>query len=133
MTEEELEEEAYQYDKEHLCSGKGARWYHNVTIKEAYLAGAEPREKRIAELEEENKVLKEENEKLQLLLDVQNFLIEPKNKEKKEHLQQNGWVEIAMPCSKEDARDCLTKQEGLCKSTDGLCRIKINLSRLCKC
>ena len=51
MTEEELEEEAYQYDKEHLCSGKGARWYHNVTIKEAYLAGAEPREKRIAELE----------------------------------------------------------------------------------
>ena len=77
--------------------------------------------------------LEEENEKLQLLLDVQNFLIEPKNKEKKEHLKQNGWVEIAMPCSKEDARDCLTKQEGLCESTDGLCRIKINLSRLCKC
>lgn len=86
-----------------------------------------------SELEEENKALKEENEKLQLLLDVQNFLIEPKNKEKKEHLKQNGWVEIAMPCSKEDARDCLTKQEGLCESTDGLCRIKINLSRLCKC
>lgn len=77
--------------------------------------------------------LEEENEKLQLLLDVQNFLIEPKNKEKKEHLKQNGWVEIAMPCSKEDARDCLTKQEGLCESTDGLCRIKINLSRLCRC
>jgi hypothetical protein len=77
--------------------------------------------------------LEEENEKLQLLLDVQNFLIEPKNKEKKEHLKQSGWVEITMPCSKEDARDCLTKQEGLCESTDGLCRIKINLSRLCKC
>lgn len=77
--------------------------------------------------------LEEQVKDLQLLLDVQNFLIEPKNKEKKEHLKQNGWVEIAMPCSKEDARDCLTKQEGLCKSTDGLCRIKINLSRLCKC
>lgn len=84
-------------------------------------------------LKRENAKLKEENEKLQLLLDVQNFLIEPKNKEKKEHLKQNGWVEIAMPCSKEDARDCLTKQEGLCESTDGLCRIKINLSRLCRC
>lgn len=89
--------------------------------------------KHFVDLEKENKALKEENEKLQVLLDVQNFLIEPKNKEKKEHLQQNGWVEITMPCSKEDARDCLTKQEGLCESTDGLCRIKINLSRLCKC
>ncbi len=86
-----------------------------------------------SELEKENKALKEENEKLQLLLDVQNFLIEPKNKEKKEKLKQSGWVEITMPCSKEDARDCLTKQEGLCESTDGLCRIKINLSRLCGC
>ena len=84
-------------------------------------------------LKRENVKLKEENEKLQLLLDVQNFLIEPKNKEKKEQLKQSGWVEITMPCSKEDARDCLTKQEGLCESTDGLCRIKINLSRLCKC
>lgn len=84
-------------------------------------------------LKQKNKELKEENEKLQLLLDVQNFLIEPKNKEKKEKLKQSGWVEITMPCSKEDARDCLTKQEGLCESTDGLCRIKINLSRLCGC
>lgn len=81
----------------------------------------------------ENKALKEENEKLQLLLDVQNFLIEPKNEEKKEWLKQNGWVEITMPCSKEDAKDCLTKQEGLCESEDGLCHIKINLSRLCGC
>lgn len=91
------------------------------------------REDEFEKLVIENKALKEENEKLQLLLDVQNFLIEPKNKEKKEHLKQNGWVEITMPCSKEDARDCLTKQEGLCESTDGLCRIKINLSSLCKC
>lgn len=58
MTKEELEEEAYQYDKEHLRSGKGARWYHNVTIKEAYLAGAKPREERIAELKNENLELK---------------------------------------------------------------------------
>ncbi len=50
MTKEELEEEAYQYDKEHLRDN-GTRWYHNVTIREAYLAGAKPREKRIAELE----------------------------------------------------------------------------------
>lgn len=91
------------------------------------------REDEFEKLVIENKALKEENEKLQLLLDVQNFLIEPKNKEKKEHLKQSGWVEITMPCSKEDARDCLTKQEGLCESTDGLCRIKINLSRLCRC
>ena len=51
MTKEELEEEAYQYDIEHLRGGKGARWYHNVTIRQAYLASAEPREKRISELE----------------------------------------------------------------------------------
>ena len=58
MTKEELEEEAYQYDKEHLCSGKGARWYHNVTIKEAYLAGAKPREERISELESQIEKMK---------------------------------------------------------------------------
>lgn len=52
MTDKELEKEAYQYDADHLRSGKGARWYHNVTVKEAYLAGAVPREKRIAELEQ---------------------------------------------------------------------------------
>lgn len=59
MTKEELEEEAYQYDKEHLCGGKGARWYHNVTIREAYLASAEPREKRIDELEAQVEKMKD--------------------------------------------------------------------------
>jgi hypothetical protein len=54
MTKEELEKEAYQYDKEHLCDN-GTRWYHNVTIRQAYLAGSEPREKRIAELEKKIK------------------------------------------------------------------------------
>lgn len=50
MTKEDLEKEAYQYDVEHLRDN-GTRWYHNVTVREAYLAGAEPREKRITELE----------------------------------------------------------------------------------
>lgn len=58
MTKEALEEEAYQYDADHLRGARGARWYHNVTIREAYLAGAEPREKRIAELEKKNAELK---------------------------------------------------------------------------
>lgn len=56
MTDEELEKEAYQYDADHLRDN-GTRWYHNVTVREAYLAGAEPREKRIAELEEKISVL----------------------------------------------------------------------------
>ena len=59
MTKEQLEEEAYQYDADHLRGARGARWYHNVTIKEAYLAAAVPREKRITELEKENAKLKE--------------------------------------------------------------------------
>lgn len=57
MTKEALEKEAYQYDADHLRDN-GTRWYHNVTVREAYLAGAVPREKRIAELEKENKELK---------------------------------------------------------------------------
>ena len=64
MTMEELEEEAYQYDLEHMRDN-GVRWYHNVTVRQAYLAGAEPREKRIAELEVQI-------ENLQNYLDTQN-------------------------------------------------------------
>ena len=41
MTKEELEKEAIKYDADHLRGARGARWYHNVTIREAYLAGAE--------------------------------------------------------------------------------------------
>ena len=37
---EELEKEAYQYDAEHLCDN-GTRWYHNVTVRQAFKDGAE--------------------------------------------------------------------------------------------
>lgn len=56
---EELEKEAMDYANKWLEGVKDLELYHNKTdpkpkyirIKEAYLAGAEPREKRIAELE----------------------------------------------------------------------------------
>lgn len=55
MTKEELEKEA----KEYVTSPNN----NDYTI-EAYIAGAEPREKRIAELEKENAELKAQVEKM---------------------------------------------------------------------
>lgn len=69
MTKEALEKEAIKYDAEHLRMGR-TRWYHNVTIKEAYLAGAEPREKRIDELEKENTELKDKLKNLSSVAEV---------------------------------------------------------------
>ena len=49
MTKEELKKEAIQYAVDYPTSyGKG---YKHKDLRIAYLAGAEPREKRIAELE----------------------------------------------------------------------------------
>lgn len=57
MTKEELEKEA-----EEFTDTKKSFWRQGRTcigsVKQAYIAGAEPREKRIAELEEENAELK---------------------------------------------------------------------------
>lgn len=58
MTKEELEKEAEEWLDERYLKDMGVR----KPCKEAYLAGAEPREKRIAELEKENAELKEKLE-----------------------------------------------------------------------
>lgn len=58
MTKEELEKEAYEYfksicddyNKEHERMGRRHHWV-GFDIENAYIASAEPREKRIAELE----------------------------------------------------------------------------------
>ena len=57
MTKEELKQEAQEYAK----PWKNSLVY--VSVKDSYLAGAEPREKRIEELEKENAELKAENQK----------------------------------------------------------------------
>lgn len=36
---EQFEKEAIKYDAEHLRMGRGSRWYHNVTIRQAFLDG----------------------------------------------------------------------------------------------
>jgi hypothetical protein len=54
MTKEELEKEAEEYSQK-TCG------YIRVEIVQAFLASAEPREKRIAELEKENAELKKKN------------------------------------------------------------------------
>jgi predicted RNase H-like nuclease (RuvC/YqgF family) len=72
---EELEKEAEEYFKsicgdyneEYERTGK-RHYFVGFDIKNAYLAGAEPREKRIAELEKENTELKDEVRKLKLLV-----------------------------------------------------------------
>jgi len=58
MTTDELKKEAEEYAREWLYHVKDLELHHKedykpeyIRIKEAYLAGAEPREKRIAELE----------------------------------------------------------------------------------
>ena len=57
MTKEELEKEAEGYTNKLL---EDWELYDPEALQEAYIAGAEPREKRIAELEKENAELKKE-------------------------------------------------------------------------
>ena len=61
MTKEELKQEA-----EEFTDSKKSFWRQGRTcidsVKQAYIAGAEPREKQIAELEKENAELKEKLE-----------------------------------------------------------------------
>ena len=57
MTEEELEKEAGEYAKPFYNMTRYDYVEERTHIKEAYLAGAEPREKRIIELKEENNKL----------------------------------------------------------------------------
>lgn len=72
MTKEELEKEAAEFEESNTVYQAAkredgtdyAKKVCKVTIKEAYLAGAEPREKRIAELEKENAKLKAQIEKM---------------------------------------------------------------------
>lgn len=63
MNKEELEKEAIQYAVDYPTRyGKG---YKRKDLRIAYLAGAEPREKRIAELEAENERIKTKYYELQ--------------------------------------------------------------------
>lgn len=57
MTEEELEKEAGEYAKPFYNMTRYDYVEERTHIKEAYLAGAEPREKRIIELKDENNKL----------------------------------------------------------------------------
>ena len=82
MTKEALEKEAIKYDADHLCGARGARWYHNVTIREAYLAGAEPREKRIADLEWQLQEVAKDND----IYQAENKRLEKENAELKDKL-----------------------------------------------
>ena len=76
MTKEELEKEAEKYFKS-ICkdyneelerTGKRHYWV-GFDIKDGYIAGAEPREKRIAELEKENVELREKLEDAEKIRD----------------------------------------------------------------
>ena len=62
MTKEELEKEATEYALEWGDKTDGTY----ACCRDGYLAGAEPREKRIAELEKENAELKAEIRKMKL-------------------------------------------------------------------
>ena len=65
MTKEELEKEAREYLAEHSkYSEVFGEFFVAVDTLTAMLDFAEPREKRIAELEKENAELKEENQRL---------------------------------------------------------------------
>lgn len=70
MTKEELEKEAYEWTKKNISVGISM---YNPSIKiycgEAYKDGAEPREKRIAELEKENAEIKDKLENIRHYLD----------------------------------------------------------------
>ena len=57
MTKEELEKEAGEYAKPFYNMTRYDYVEERTHIKEAYLAGAEPREKRIIELKDENNKL----------------------------------------------------------------------------
>ena len=63
MTKEELEKEAKEkYFNHEMADFQGFYNYHYYSL--GYLESAEPREKRIAELEKENAELKEQIEKM---------------------------------------------------------------------
>jgi uncharacterized coiled-coil protein SlyX len=67
MTKEELEKEAEKWLREYLlcyncekkCNRTDSNSYCEEQVLKSYLAGAEPREKRITDLEKENAELKE--------------------------------------------------------------------------
>lgn len=64
MTKKELEKEAEEYVRNKADKGNfdleqfGKAYFSESSMKQAYLAGAKPREKRIEELEKENAELK---------------------------------------------------------------------------
>ena len=82
MTKEELEQEAYLFAK----NSKDVQTFEcgfDIAFK-SYLAGAEPREKRIEELEKENKVLAQNLEDTEIL----NKTYKKKNEELKKKLKE---------------------------------------------
>lgn len=87
MTKEELEKEAYDYTDKYW----GASPSIIRALKETYVNSAEPREKRIAELEKENAELQE---KISVLLSCKKC---PENK--------GGWI-----CVKEYENKCLSQK-----------------------
>ena len=64
MTKEELKQEAEEYLKKKNYTSGYIGYFPSAYCEQAYIDGAEPREKRIAELEKENAELKKANKKL---------------------------------------------------------------------
>ena len=75
MTKEELKKESQQYTITHTTPS-----LYRV-VDQAYLAGAEPREQRIEELEQENKVIYQRMTMLDETLEDKNKRIEELEKE----------------------------------------------------
>lgn len=72
MTKEELEIESEEYLKKRNYTGGYIGYFASGYCKQAYIESAEPRERRIEELEKENTELKKKVENLQKYLDTRN-------------------------------------------------------------
>lgn len=143
MTKEELEKEAYQFliqatkDKKLL--------YFGGNLEEILADFAEPREKRIAELEEENKVLAQNLEDTEILNNTYEKRfdnLEKENTELKENLdEKNNTVHNLDVMNKEALRyygevnDQLTKAKEIIKRLlnvvrNHLCIADVNFNKL---
>ncbi len=87
-TKEELEKEAKTYAEEHKMDM--IDYHDSLFMEDAYIASAEPRERRIEELEKENAALKEQlgNKQMQSRKETSDFVwkLKTANEQKTEHL-----------------------------------------------
>ena len=93
MTKEELKKEAKIYAKRKFNEEEQA-YLHDI-IAQTYLDGAEPREKRIEELERENAELKTDNDARKFAM-AMSEKVEKQLREENEELRNNGFTVSAM-------------------------------------